>query len=117
VPRRTLATHHANGDNRARVNTEVLQRRIRALALSWPKTYEDEPWGHPVFKVDDNRMFAGMSSHEGAVLLTVKVTPEEREVALQLRPLRLDHRGDPRRRVARRGARVAARELLAARAG
>jgi predicted DNA-binding protein (MmcQ/YjbR family) len=84
VPRRTLATHHANGDNRPRVNTEVLQRRIRALALSWPKTYEDEPWGHPVFKVDDNRMFAGMSSHEGAVLLTVKVTPEEREVALQL---------------------------------
>jgi predicted DNA-binding protein (MmcQ/YjbR family) len=24
---------------------------IRALALSFPETYEDHPWGHPVFKV------------------------------------------------------------------
>src|SRR5204863_4488922 len=33
---------------------------IRALALSLPQSYEDEPWGHPVFKVGDNRMFASM---------------------------------------------------------
>ena len=39
--------------------------RIRELALSLPQTYEDEPWGHPVFKVADNRMFASMSE-EGA---------------------------------------------------
>jgi predicted DNA-binding protein (MmcQ/YjbR family) len=55
--------------------------RIRELALSFPETYEDEPWGHPVFKVGENRMFASMSSAGGATLLTVKLTPEEREIA------------------------------------
>jgi predicted DNA-binding protein (MmcQ/YjbR family) len=55
--------------------------RIRELALSLPETYEDEPWGHPVFKVADNRMFASMSEADEAVLLTVKLTAEEREIA------------------------------------
>ena len=59
--------------------------RIRALALSFPEAYEDSPWGHPVFKVADNRMFAGMSAVGDDVLrLTVKLTPEERDVALLL---------------------------------
>lgn len=58
--------------------------RIRELALSFPKTYEDEPWGHPVFKVADNRMFASMSGAGEAVMLTVKLTTEEREIALLL---------------------------------
>ena len=57
--------------------------RIRGLALSFPETYEDEPWGHPVFKVADNRMFASMSSEE-PVRLTVKLTAEEREIAMLL---------------------------------
>jgi predicted DNA-binding protein (MmcQ/YjbR family) len=59
--------------------------RIRALALSFPATYEDEPWGHPVFKVGANRMFGSMSVADGAVRLTVKLTAEEREVT-QLLP-------------------------------
>jgi predicted DNA-binding protein (MmcQ/YjbR family) len=54
---------------------------IRTLALSLPATYEDEPWGHPVFKVGENRMFASMSVEDDRVLLTVKLTAEEREVA------------------------------------
>jgi predicted DNA-binding protein (MmcQ/YjbR family) len=58
---------------------------IRALALSLPETYEDEPWGHPVFKVAENRMFAGMSVEGDVVHLTVKLTSEEREIA-QLLP-------------------------------
>jgi predicted DNA-binding protein (MmcQ/YjbR family) len=58
-----------------------LADRIRALALSLPETYEDEPWGHPVFKVADNRMFASMSLEERVVRLTVKLTAEEREIA------------------------------------
>ena len=57
--------------------------RIRALALSFPETYEDEPWGHPVFKVADNRMFAAISSGL-PVQLTVKLTAEEREMAMLL---------------------------------
>jgi predicted DNA-binding protein (MmcQ/YjbR family) len=60
---------------------EDLAEELRRLALSLPETYEDEPWGHPVFKVGENRMFAAMSVAEGAVQLTVKLTPEEREMA------------------------------------
>ncbi|HEX2045838.1 MAG TPA: MmcQ/YjbR family DNA-binding protein [Gaiellaceae bacterium] len=62
-----------------------LAEELRRLALSLPETYEDEPWGHPVFKVAENRMFASMSVGERAVSLTVKLTPEEREMA-QLLP-------------------------------
>jgi predicted DNA-binding protein (MmcQ/YjbR family) len=59
-------------------------RRIRALALELPETYEDSPWGNPVFKVADNRMFASMSEVDGVVRLTVKLTAEEREIAMLL---------------------------------
>ena len=59
--------------------------RVRALALSWPETYEDEPWGHPVFKVADNRMFSTLSEGDGVVRMSLKLTPEEREIA-QLLP-------------------------------
>jgi predicted DNA-binding protein (MmcQ/YjbR family) len=58
--------------------------RVRALALSLPETYEDSPWGHPVFKVGDNKMFAAMSNADDPLALTVKLTPEEREIALAL---------------------------------
>ena len=58
------------------------EQRIRELALSFPETYEDSPWGHPVFKVGDNKMFAAMSDGEEPVSLTVKLTAEEREIAL-----------------------------------
>jgi predicted DNA-binding protein (MmcQ/YjbR family) len=58
-----------------------LAEELRKLALSLPETYEDEPWGHPVFKVAENRMFAAMSVGEAAVHLTVKLTSEEREMA------------------------------------
>jgi predicted DNA-binding protein (MmcQ/YjbR family) len=58
-----------------------LAEQLRQLALSFPETYEDEPWGHPVFKVAENKMFASMSVGEDCVLLTVKLTAEEREVA------------------------------------
>jgi len=54
---------------------------IRSLALSLPESYEDEPWGHPVFKVGENRMFASMSEEDDCVHLTVKLTAEEREIA------------------------------------
>jgi predicted DNA-binding protein (MmcQ/YjbR family) len=62
----------------------TLAARLRKFALSLPKTYEDKPWGHPVFKVGENRMFASMWVEEDAVHLTVKLTPEEREIAYLL---------------------------------
>jgi len=58
--------------------------RIRELALSFPETYEDAPWSHPVFKVGDNKMFAALSEDDGDVSLTLKLTPEEREIALHM---------------------------------
>ena len=63
------------------MSPEALATRIRSLALSFPETYEDEPWGHPVFKVADNRMFAAMSEVDGSVHVTLKLTAEEREIA------------------------------------
>jgi predicted DNA-binding protein (MmcQ/YjbR family) len=69
-----------NGENRL-VPVEALVARIRELALSLPQSYEDEPWGFPVFKVGSNRMFAWMIEEPDAVHLTVKLTQEEREIA------------------------------------
>ena len=63
---------------------EDLAEQIRELALSFPESYEDEPWGHPVFKVAENRMFASMSVGDDCVFLTVKLTAEEREIAFLL---------------------------------
>ena len=63
----------------------VVAKRIRELALSLPESYEDAPWGFPVFKVADNRLFAMMSIEREHVEVTVKLTAEEREVA-QLLP-------------------------------
>jgi predicted DNA-binding protein (MmcQ/YjbR family) len=58
--------------------------RIRTFALSLPETYEDSPWGHPVFKVGNNKMFAAMSNADDPLTVTMKLTPEEREIALSL---------------------------------
>jgi predicted DNA-binding protein (MmcQ/YjbR family) len=67
-----------------RVRASEAAEAIRALALSLPETYEDEPWGHPVFKVAENRMFGSMSVEDDCVRLTVKLTAEEREIAYLL---------------------------------
>jgi predicted DNA-binding protein (MmcQ/YjbR family) len=55
-------------------------KTIRELALSLPESYEDAPWGFPVFKVADNKLFA-LLSEDGPVELTVKLSAEEREIA------------------------------------
>ena len=55
--------------------------RVRALALSFPKTYEDAPWGFPVFKVGANQFVRiGMNEHDDRVDVTVKLSAEEREI-------------------------------------
>lgn len=64
---------------------EAIAARIRELALSFPEAYEDAPWGFPVFKVANNKMFGLMQIDDEAVRVTVKLTPEEREIA-QLLP-------------------------------
>ena len=60
----------------------AIEARIRELALSFPETYEDHPWGDfPVFKVAANKVFAWLTIEPKAVQLTVKLTAEEREIA------------------------------------
>lgn len=59
--------------------------RIAELALSFPEAYEDRPFGDfPVYKVPPNKLFALAPVDGGTLLLTLKVTSEEREVALAL---------------------------------
>ena len=59
-----------------------LAKRIHELALSFPQAYEDRPWGDfPVFKVGANKVFGWLVEEPDAVRLTVKLTPEEREIA------------------------------------
>ena len=55
-------------------------KTIRRLALSLPEAYEDAPWGFPVFKVADNRLFALLQERDPAEL-TLKLSVEEREIA------------------------------------
>ena len=57
-------------------------KTVRTLALSFPETYEDSPWGFPVFKVGDNRLFALLQDEGPSVEVTVKLGAEEREIAL-----------------------------------
>jgi predicted DNA-binding protein (MmcQ/YjbR family) len=72
---------HPNGDNAA-VRGTAIEERIRELALSFPETYEDHPWGDfPVFKVGANKVFAWLTIEPKAVQLTLKLTAEEREIA------------------------------------
>lgn len=64
------------------MQANAIARRIRGLALSFPQSYEDRPWGDfPVFKVGANKVFGWMIVDADAVRLTVKLTAEEREMA------------------------------------
>jgi predicted DNA-binding protein (MmcQ/YjbR family) len=62
-------------------STSSSSHAIRELALSFPQTYEDAPWGFPVFKVGANKLFALLIEDGDRVELTVKLTQEERQIA------------------------------------
>jgi predicted DNA-binding protein (MmcQ/YjbR family) len=64
-----------------RYSTSSSAQAIRELALSFPQTYEDAPWGFPVFKVGANKLFALLIEEADRVELTVKLTHEERQIA------------------------------------
>src|SRR5438445_10941145 len=64
------------------VTLDELAAEIHGLALSLPDTYEDRPWGDfPVYKVGENRVFAWAIRDDAGVHVTLKLTPEEREIA------------------------------------
>jgi predicted DNA-binding protein (MmcQ/YjbR family) len=54
---------------------------LRKLALSWPETREDHPWGHSAFKVR-GKVFLFLDRQEGSLSLSLKL-PRSREFALE----------------------------------
>ena len=66
------------------------------MRQKFPETYEDSPWGHPVFKVGANKMFGTMGNDE-PLQVTLKLTAEERGVALELPFVRQKGRFTPLR--------------------
>jgi len=64
------------------VRLATIEEQIRELALSFPESYEDRPWGDfPVYKVGENKVFGWAVTDDEAVNVTVKLTAEEREMA------------------------------------
>jgi len=64
------------------VRLATIEERIRELALGFPESYEDRPWGDfPVYKVGENKVFGWVVTRESSVDVTVKLTQEEREIA------------------------------------
>ena len=55
---------------------------IRAYCLDLPAAWEDYPWGDIVYKVG-TKMFAALGG-EDATSVTVKATPEDAEVLVQM---------------------------------
>jgi mannose-6-phosphate isomerase-like protein (cupin superfamily)/predicted DNA-binding protein (MmcQ/YjbR family) len=66
-PRKTRAAKSS-----AKNVSSNLSDRIREIALSYPQTHEDHPWGYPAFKVK-NKMFVAVSFQEHGIKLTVKL--------------------------------------------
>jgi predicted DNA-binding protein (MmcQ/YjbR family) len=58
---------------------EKLATELRALALKYPQTYEEQPWGDRVVKVK-GKIFFLCGVHEGMLYVTVKVPKSGREL-------------------------------------
>lgn len=54
---------------------------LREIALAYPESIEDHPWGHDAYKVR-GRMFLSVSHHEGTLFVTLKL-PVSFEFALE----------------------------------
>jgi predicted DNA-binding protein (MmcQ/YjbR family) len=65
------------------VSLEKLATKLRAIALAYPETYEEQPWGDRVVKVR-GKIFFLCGVHEGLLYATVKVPKSGR--ALLERP-------------------------------
>lgn len=57
------------------------EEQVRALALGYPETTEDFPWGHSAFKVR-GKAFCFMATEAGGLNLSMKL-PRSNEFALE----------------------------------
>ena len=63
----------------ATTSLEKLAEKLRAIALEYPETYEEQPWGHRVVKCA-GKMFFTCDVHDGALSATVKVPRSGKEL-------------------------------------
>jgi predicted DNA-binding protein (MmcQ/YjbR family) len=61
------------------MSLEKLATQLRAIALAYPETYEESPWGDRVVKVR-GKIFFLCGVHEGLLYATVKVPKSGREI-------------------------------------
>lgn len=60
---------------------KTIENKLRKLALAFPETKEDFPWGESAFKVR-GKTFLFMSTHDGGLNMSMKL-PQSREFALE----------------------------------
>jgi len=58
---------------------EAIAKKLREVALTYPETYEEQPWGHRVVKCA-GKMFFTCDVHDGELSATVKVPRSGKEL-------------------------------------
>ena len=68
----------------AKLTLKSLETKLRDMALAYPETYEDHPWGHIAVKIrPQGKAFIFISAHPDEVSFTVKL-PNSRDMAIDL---------------------------------
>jgi predicted DNA-binding protein (MmcQ/YjbR family) len=61
------------------MSLEAIAKKLREVALEYPETYEEQPWGHRVVKCA-GKMFFTCDVHDGELSATVKVPRSGKEL-------------------------------------
>jgi predicted DNA-binding protein (MmcQ/YjbR family) len=68
----------------AKPTVKSLETKLREIAMSYPDTYEDHPWGESAIKIrPQGKAFLFMRAHDDKVSFSVKL-PNSRDMAADL---------------------------------
>jgi predicted DNA-binding protein (MmcQ/YjbR family) len=68
----------------ARPTVKSLESKLREIAMEYPDTYEDHPWGESAIKIrPQGKAFLFMRAHDDEVSFSVKL-PNSRDMAVDL---------------------------------